>query len=126
MKHSSRFLAIVDDAKSRVCETTVANVGADLETGVEFELIDTREDREWNLAHAVGARHVGKGVIERDIERLIPDTATKIVLYCAGGYRSALAADALQKMGYTNVFSMMGGWRAWNAASMPVEPGQAE
>ena len=126
MKHSTRFLAIVDDAKSRVRETTVEKVRADIEAGVKFELIDTREDREWTLAHAAGARHLGKGIIERDIERLIPDADTMIVLYCAGGYRSALAADALQKMGYTNVFSMAGGWRAWNAANMPVESGEED
>ncbi len=125
MKHSSRFLAIVDDAKSRIRETTVEAVRADRAAGLDFELIDTREDSEWNLAHAAGARHLGKGVIERDIERTIPDADTKIVLYCAGGYRSALAADALQKMGYANVYSMAGGWRAWNAAAMPVERGQA-
>ena len=121
MKHSTRFLAIVDDAKSRVRETTVEEVRADLEAGADFELVDTREDSEWEIAHAAGARHLGKGVIERDVERSIPDTSTRIVLYCAGGYRSALAADALQKMGYTNVLSLAGGWRAWNAAAMPVE-----
>ena len=126
MKHSTRFLAIVDAAKSRVRETTVENVRADLEAGADFELIDVREDREWNLAHAAGARHLGKGVIERDVERLIPDPATKIVLYCAGGYRSALAADALQQMGYSDVYSMAGGWRAWNAAAMPVARGRAQ
>lgn len=126
MKHSTRFLAVVDAAKSRVRETTVENVRADLEAGADFELIDVREDREWDLAHAAGARHLGKGVIERDIERLIPEPATKIVLYCAGGYRSALAADALQQMGYSHVYSMAGGWRAWNAAAMPVERGQAK
>ena len=126
MKHSSRFLAIVNAAKSRIRETTVETVRADLEAGVDFELIDVREDREWDLAHAAGARHLGKGVIERDVERLIPDPETKIVLYCAGGYRSALAAAALQEMGYTDVYSMAGGWRAWNAAAMPVQRGQGQ
>lgn len=121
MTHSTRFLAVVDDAKSRIAETSPDEVRADLQLGTDFVLVDTREDREWDRAHAAGAIHLGKGVIERDIERAIPDTTTKIVLYCAGGYRSALAADALQRMGYTNVLSLAGGWRAWNAAGMPVE-----
>ena len=84
-------------------------------------LVDTREDSEWDLAHAAGATHLGKGVIERDVERRIPDVNARIVLYCAGGYRSALAADALQKMGYRNVYSLAGGWRAWNEAGLPVQ-----
>ncbi len=121
MKHSGRFLAIVDDAKARVRETTVADVQADLDAGNPFELIDTREESEWSAAHAAGSMHLGKGVIERDIESRVPDVDTKLVLYCGGGYRSALAADALQKMGYRNVFSLAGGWRAWNLADMPVE-----
>ena len=121
MKHSRKFLAIVNDTKSRIRETSVEEVRADFAAGEEFELIDTREDCEWNAAHAAGATHLGKGVIERDIERKIPDVNTKIVLYCAGGYRSALAADALQRMGYLDVYSLAGGWRAWNVAGMPVE-----
>ena len=114
-------MAVVDDAKSRVRETTVEAVRRDLASGADFMLVDTREDSEWALSHAAGATHLGKGVIERDVERLIPDVDAKIVLYCAGGYRSALAADALQKMGYRNVYSLAGGWRAWNKAGLPVQ-----
>lgn len=121
MKHSERFLAIVDDAKSRIQEATVEDVREDLEAGNPFTLVDTREESEWNASHAAGAVHMGKGVIERDIEAGVPDAGTKLVLYCGGGYRSALAADALQKMGYRNVLSLAGGWRAWNEAGMPVE-----
>ncbi len=124
MQHSARFLALVDDAKSRVRETTADAVRSELESGPAFVLVDTREDSEWNLSHAAGAIHLGKGVIERDIERTVPDADTKLVLYCAGGYRSALAADALQRMGYRNVLSLAGGWRAWRAAAMPVETGR--
>lgn len=123
MQHSEKFLAIVADAKSRIRETTVDDVRADLDAGTEFELIDTREESEWRLAHAAGATHLGKGIIERDIERVVPDENAKIVLYCGGGYRSALAADALQRMGYGEVFSLAGGWRAWQAAGLPVERG---
>ena len=120
MQHSAKFLAIVNDAKARIRETTVEEVKNDRESGIDHMLVDTREDSEWNAAHAAGAIHLGKGIIERDIEGAIPDADRKIVLYCGGGYRSALAADALQKMGYTNVFSLAGGWRAWKAACMPV------
>lgn len=123
MKHSKRFLAVVEDAKSRIRETTVEAVRSDLAEGVAFELVDTREESEWNAAHAAGASHLGKGIIERDIEARVPDVDTKLVLYCGGGYRSALAADALQKMGYRNVYSLAGGWKAWRTASMPVERG---
>ena len=123
MEHSEKFLAIVADAKSRIRETTVDEVRADLEAGREFELIDTREVSEWDSAHAHGATHLGKGIIERDIERVVPDESAKIVLYCGGGYRSALAADALQKMGYGEVYSLAGGWRAWQAAGLPVDRG---
>lgn len=121
MQHSAKFLAIVNDAKTRIRETTVEDVKNDRESGIDHMLVDTREDSEWNAAHAAGAIHLGKGIIERDIEAAIPDADRKVVLYCGGGYRSALAADALQKMGYTNVFSLAGGWRAWKAADMPVE-----
>lgn len=121
MKHSSRFLALVDDAKSRVQETTVDLVREELDGGSAFTLVDTREESEWNAARARGAIHLGKGVIERDIERVMPDMDAKMVLYCAGGYRSALAADALQRMGYRNVLSLAGGWRAWRGAGMPVD-----
>ncbi len=126
MQHSEKFLAIVNDAKSRIRETTVNDVRADLDVGAEFVLVDTREDSEWNAAHAAGAIHLGKGVIERDIESAVPEESTKLVLYCGGGYRSALAADALQKMGYANVYSLAGGWRAWKAAGMPVEAAPAD
>ena len=124
MQHSAKFLDIVNDAKTRIREVTVDDVKNDRETGVDHILVDTREDSEWNAAHAAGSIHLGKGTIERDIEGAIPDTGKKIVLYCGGGYRSALAADTLQKMGYTNVFSLAGGWRAWKAAEMPVETGE--
>ncbi len=121
MKHSERFLQIVDDAKARIQEATVEDVQSDQASGADFLLVDVREESEFAAAHAVGAVHLGKGVIERDVEAAVPDTAKKLVLYCGGGYRSALAADALQRMGYTNVFSLAGGWRAWNAAEMPTE-----
>lgn len=123
MKHSEGFLRIVEDAKSRIRECTVDQVRQDRESGADHALVDVREDREFQTAHAVGAIHLGKGIIERDIEETIPDHDRKIVLYCGGGYRSALAADALQKMGYGNVFSLAGGWRAWKEAEMPVEHG---
>jgi rhodanese-related sulfurtransferase len=121
MQHTEKFLAIVNDAKARIREATVDEVRQDRASNADHVLVDTREESEWNAAHAVGAIHLGKGVIERDVESAIPDTGKKIVLYCGGGYRSALAADTLQKMGYTNVFSLAGGWRAWKAANMPVE-----
>ncbi len=121
MQHSAKFLAVVDDAKSRIKETTVEDVKSDLDAGTDFILVDTREDSEWDAAHAAGAIHLGKGIIERDIESTVPDESAKLVLYCGGGYRSALAADTLQKMGYTNAYSLAGGWRAWKAAGMPVE-----
>ena len=121
MQHSERFLALVNDAKTRIREITVGEVANDIADGNEFALIDTREESEWNAAHAAGARHMGKGIIERDIEAGIPDVDAKIVLYCGGGYRSALAADALQQMGYRNVYSLAGGWRAWKAAGLLVE-----
>jgi rhodanese-related sulfurtransferase len=121
MKHSAGFLAIVADAKTRVTECTIADVKARLERGERFELIDVREDAEWAIDRAAGARHIGRGVLERDVETLIPDKAAPIVLYCGGGFRSALAADNLQKMGYTNVVSMDGGIRAWREAGYPLE-----
>lgn len=123
MQHSERFLALVNDAKSRIREAAVSDVQADLAAGKDFLLVDTREDSEWNAQHAGNALHLGKGIIERDIESIVPDLDRKIVLYCGGGYRSALAADSLQRMGYRNVFSLAGGWRAWKAARMPVEQG---
>jgi rhodanese-related sulfurtransferase len=122
-QHSPGFLAIVTDAKSRVRQCTVQDVRTRLERGEKFHLVDVREDSEFAKAHAVGAIHIGKGVIERDIEKIIPDSASPVVLYCGGGFRSALAADAIQKMGYTNVISMDGGWSGWTAAGMPTESG---
>jgi rhodanese-related sulfurtransferase len=121
VKHSPGFLAIVDDAKSRVRQCTIADVKARQDRGERFELVDVREDHEWEACHIAGARHIGRGVLERDVETCIPDKAAPIVLYCGGGFRSALAADNLQKMGYTNVISMDGGFRAWSEASLPVE-----
>ena len=121
MDHSPKFLAIVEDAKSRIRETTVDDVRQAFAGKEDFVLVDTREESEWAAGHAAGSIHLGKGVIERDIEQAIPDSAKKIVLYCGGGFRSALAADTLQKMGYRNVYSLAGGWRAWKAAAMPVE-----
>lgn len=124
MVHSPRFLQIVEDAKTRIHEVTVEDVKRSREKGEDFVLVDTREDSEWDAGHAAGSIHLGKGVIERDVEKQVPDLSTKLVLYCGGGFRSALAADALQKMGYTNVHSLEGGWRAWNQAQMPVESGE--
>jgi len=121
MKHSEGFLNIVNDAKSRIKEVTVADTRDRLAANPNAKLIDVREDNEWNQAHAAGAEHLGKGIIERDIEIRVPNKSTELILYCGGGYRSALAADVLQKMGYTNVWSMAGGWKAWKEAGAPVE-----
>jgi rhodanese-related sulfurtransferase len=121
--HSPRFLKIVDDARSRVRELTVADVKAKLDRGDKFLLVDVREDSEWNKDHLPGALHLGKGVIERDVEERVPDIGAEIVLYCGGGYRSALAADNLQKMGYTNVWSMDGGYRGWKEQGLPLTQG---
>jgi rhodanese-related sulfurtransferase len=123
LKHSPGFLKIVDDAKSRVREVTVEETRKKLETG-KARLIDVREESEWEAGHALGAQHIGKGVIERDIEQKVPDKNSELILYCGGGFRSALSADNLQKMGYTNVASMSGGWRAWQAAGAPVDKGK--
>ena len=120
MGHSPNFLKLVNDAKSRVKQTNVADVKRRLDAGEKFLLVDVREDKEWAEGHATGAVHMGKGVIERDIETAVPDPKTKLVVYCGGGFRSALVADNLQKMGYTNVESMDGGWRGWIAAGMPT------
>lgn len=121
MKHSPGFLALVNDARRRVRETDVAAIWARVSRREKFHLIDVREDNEWAKGHLPGATHLGKGIIERDIELLIPDPNAEIVLYCGGGYRSALAADALQRMGYRNVVSMDGGYRGWTEAGHPVE-----
>jgi len=121
MEHSKGFLDIVNDAKTRVRETTPEEVRRRQETGDRFHLIDVREDGEWVRGRALGAVHMGKGVIERDIERAIPNRNEEIILYCGGGYRSALAADTLMKMGYRNVSSMDGGWKRWKALGYPTE-----
>jgi rhodanese-related sulfurtransferase len=117
--HNPGFLALVNDAKSRVKQIDIDQYKK-MRTGSHV-LIDTREDHEWTAGHAAGAVHMSKGVIERDIETEIPDKSATLVLYCGGGYRSALVADALQQMGYKNAISLDGGWRAWNAAGLPVE-----
>ncbi len=122
-QHSPRFLAIVNDAKSRVRETTVDQIRARLEKGDKFVLVDVREDNEYAKDHLPGAIHLGKGIIERDIETAVPDTKTEIVLYCGGGFRSAMAADNLQKMGYSNVISMDGGIRGWREKGYPLTQG---
>ena len=121
MKHTEGFLKLVDDAKSRVREVSVADTQQRMRENNEAKLIDVREDKEWDAAHAAGAIHLGKGIIERDIETTVPDKNTELILYCGGGYRSALASDALQRMGYTNVFSMAGGWKAWQEAGGEIE-----
>ena len=116
--HSPGFLKVVDDAKTRIREIDVPTTWSRLEAGA-ITLVDVREDREWDAGHAKGAIHVGKGVIERDIEERVPDKSTPLVLYCGGGFRSALAADVLRVMGYTRVLSMAGGIRAWREAGLP-------
>jgi len=121
MKHSEGFLKIVNDSKSRIKEVTVDETRGRLKSNPDAKLIDVREDNEWDAAHASGSIHLGKGIIERDIETTVPDKSTELILYCGGGYRSALAADVLQTMGYTNVFSMAGGWKAWKESGAPVE-----
>src|SRR5438034_6898461 len=119
-QHSPRFLKIVEDAKKRVRETTVDKVKAMLDRGDKVNLIDVREESEYAKDHLPGAVHLGKGVIERDVEQRFPDTNTPLILYCGGGFRSALAADNLQKMGYTNVLSMDGGIRDWRQKGYPL------
>jgi rhodanese-related sulfurtransferase len=119
-QHSPRFLKIVNDAKSRVRETTVDQIRQRLDKGEKFVLADVREDNEYAKDHLPGAIHLGKGIIERDIEKAVPDTKAEIVLYCGGGFRSAMAADNLQKMGYTNVISMDGGIREWREKGYPL------
>ncbi|HXJ93913.1 MAG TPA: rhodanese-like domain-containing protein [Terriglobia bacterium] len=121
MKHSADFVRLVDDARTRIKETDVHAVKARLEAGEKFTLVDVREESEWARGHLPGAVHLSRGIIERDIEERFPDKNAALVLYCGGGYRSALSADNLQKMGYTNVSSMDGGWRGWNEAGYPTE-----
>jgi rhodanese-related sulfurtransferase len=120
VQHSEKFLKLVQDAKSHVKEEDFRGVKKRLDGGEKLILVDTREDSEWAQGHIPGAIHLGRGVIERDIEKAIPDVNAPIVLYCGGGFRSALAADNLQKMGYKNVISMDGGWRGWTEAGFPV------
>jgi rhodanese-related sulfurtransferase len=122
-QHSPAFLKLVQDAKTRIKECTVADVKRRLDAGDRFILVDVREESEWTAGHAPGAVHLSKGVIERDIETKVPDKETPMVLYCGGGFRSALATDNLQKMGYTNVISLDGGWRGWTQAGLPVGRG---
>jgi len=122
--HPPRFLQIVNDARSRIRETTADEVKARLDRGDKFVLVDVREDREFDADHIPGSVHLGKGIIERDIEAKYPALDTPLVLYCGGGFRSAMAADNLQKMGYTNVISMDGGIREWREKSYPLEKGK--
>jgi len=121
--HPPRFLKIVDDAKSRVHETTVDEVKSRLDRGDKFTLVDVREESEWQKDHLPGAVHISKGVIERDVEQKVPDLNTEMILYCGGGFRSALAADNLRKMGYKNVISMDGGIRGWRERNYPLTKG---
>jgi rhodanese-related sulfurtransferase len=121
MVHSPGFLKSVNDAKSRVRENVPEDVKRKQDAGESFYFVDVREDNEWQMGHAAGAIHLGKGIIERDIENAIPDHDAEIVLYCGGGFRSALAADALQNMGYKNVISMDGGWKRWRELGYPTE-----
>jgi rhodanese-related sulfurtransferase len=120
MDHSERFLKLVNEAKARIHEVTVDEVRAKQQRGEEFVFVDVREDSEWGQGRAEGSIHLGKGIIERDIEKRIPQKHREIVLYCGGGYRSALAADALQRMGYTNVHSMAGGIKTWRDRGLPM------
>lgn len=119
--HSPRFLKLVEEAKQQVTECTVADVKARLDRGEPLNIVDVREESEWAAGHVPGAVHLGKGIIERDIEKTFPDPSTELVLYCGGGFRSALAAWNLQQMGYERVISMDGGWSGWKAAGLPVE-----
>jgi rhodanese-related sulfurtransferase len=121
MDHSSSFLQLVNDAKSRIRQIDIAGYQKMLASGEKHILVDVREDREFDAGHAAGALHLGKGVIERDIENTVPDKSSQLVLYCGGGFRSALAADSLQKMGYTNAISLDGGWRAYQEAGLRIE-----
>jgi rhodanese-related sulfurtransferase len=120
-QHGEGFLKITADAKQRVKEWNVPEVKRRMDAGEKFLLVDVREDNEWERGHIPGAVHMGRGIIERDIEEAVPDHTARLVLYCGGGFRSALAADNLQKMGYTSVISMDGGWRGWTEADLPAE-----
>ena len=123
MKHNPGFLKLVEQVKQRIKECSIAEVKAKLDRGEPFHFIDVREDHEFAKDHARGARHLGRGILERDIETVIPDKQAEIILYCGGGFRSALSADSLQQMGYSNVRSMEGGIRAWREAGYPLEQG---
>ncbi len=124
MKHNPGFLQLVEDARKRIAECTVAEVKARLDRGERVHFVDVREDNEFAKDHAKGATHLGRGILERDIETLIPDKHAPIILYCGGGFRSALSADSLRQMGYTDVQSMIGGIKAWREAGYPLEPEQ--
>ena len=126
MDHSPGFLNLVNDAKKRVNEVSVAEARARLAANPKVVLLDVREDNEWLAGHAAEAVHLGKGIFERDLEKAIPDPQTEIILYCGGGYRSALAADAAQRMGYKNVFSLIGGYKAMAAADWPMRAGSPQ
>jgi rhodanese-related sulfurtransferase len=121
MDHSKEFLALVDDARRHVVEVTVDDVVARQQRGEAFRLVDVREDDEWRAGHAVGAEHLGKGVIERDVVAKVPDKGAELILYCGGGFRSVLAAESLQKMGYTRVRSLAGGWKEWLRRGLATE-----
>ena len=121
MSHGPRFEKLCDEVRARIKEVSIDEVAERLARGDSFELVDVREESEVANGRIRGARHLGKGVIERDVENAIPDLEAEVVLYCGGGFRSALAAENLGKMGYTNVASMAGGWRAWKAKSLPTE-----
>lgn len=123
MVHSPQFLKLVNESRKKIKETNVADVKRRMDAGEKFLLVDVREESEWANGHLPGAVYMGRGIIERDIEQKVPDTGTKLILYCGGGFRSALAADNLQKMGYRNVESMDGGWRGWLEAGLPTVKG---
>ncbi len=120
MAHSAQFLKLVNEAKKKIKETNVAEVKRRTDAGEKFQLVDVREDNEWAKGHLPGAVHMGRGIIERDIEQRVPDTNAKLILYCGGGFRSALVAENLQKMGYHDVESMDGGWKGWLEAGLPI------
>jgi len=119
--HNPGFLELVNDAKSRIREVDIEQYKQMVSSGDQHVLVDVREDGEWAAGHAAGAMHLGKGIIERDIESRVPDKDTTLVLYCGGGFRSALAGDAIRKMGYSSVISLDGGWRAFQSSGLPVE-----
>jgi rhodanese-related sulfurtransferase len=123
MAHAPQFLKLVNESKKKIKETNVTDVKRRIDAGEKLLLVDVREDNEWANGHIPGAVHLGRGVIERDVEQQVPDTGTKMILYCGGGFRSALVAENLQKMGYHNVESMDGGWKGWVGAGLPTAKG---